>query len=451
MLHDLLLVAIRNVGRNKRRSMITIFTVFIGVVVAVSTRGLLNGLQGEIRANLTRKMHGDLQVHKRGYQDSLESQPFKLLLPYDDAAIAQYAAAKDADGKTILSAMSPRLRVMGLLNHQRTQTTTPVMITALDAAKELIVCPRLADAVQQGSMIDPAKEKFSANVPENVDKLGEAPTLDGSGSATPITAAPAGDFHQIMVTPSLMRGLGAALGDEIVVLFQDESNMQQALVAHIVAVVDPGIPGMSARMAWMDYATIARILGVTARASEIAFATAPGIDAIAAQASLARAAGEGKVVETWQELGGLLRDAMALQNVIFTAVLAILFTIVIAAIVNTSLMTVMERTREIGTLMAFGYRRRHIVFLFLTEAAVIGGLGGVIGVVFATLGVALLDWHGVAVHLPGQDIATVLRPNVTPVFIVFVLLLSITAALISGLMPAYRASRMKPVQALSSN
>ena len=66
---DLIKVAIRNVSRNRRRTFITILTVFLGVVVSTATRGLLNGLQAEIRSNLTRKMHGDLQVHKRGYQD----------------------------------------------------------------------------------------------------------------------------------------------------------------------------------------------------------------------------------------------------------------------------------------------------------------------------------------------------------------------------------------------
>jgi ABC-type lipoprotein release transport system permease subunit len=64
---DLIRVAIRNVGRNKRRALITMITVFIGVFVSVGIRGLLNGLQEEIQSGLTRKMHGDIQIHQIGY------------------------------------------------------------------------------------------------------------------------------------------------------------------------------------------------------------------------------------------------------------------------------------------------------------------------------------------------------------------------------------------------
>jgi ABC-type antimicrobial peptide transport system permease subunit len=61
---DLIKVAVRNVGRNTRRALITIITVFIGVFVVVGIRGLLDGLQNEIKSGLTRKMHGDIQIHR---------------------------------------------------------------------------------------------------------------------------------------------------------------------------------------------------------------------------------------------------------------------------------------------------------------------------------------------------------------------------------------------------
>jgi ABC-type antimicrobial peptide transport system permease subunit len=83
-----------------------------------------------------------------------------------------------------------------------------------------------------------------------------------------------------------------------------------------------------------------------------------------------------------------------------------------AAIVNISLMTVMERTREIGSLMALGYRRKHILTLFLVESVVIGGLGGVLGLMTGILGIGILNFSGLSVKLPGQVIATTLYPTV---------------------------------------
>lgn len=440
---DLWKVSLRNVGRNKRRSLITIITVFIGVVVVTGTRGLLNGLQGEFRSALTGKVHGDLQIHRRGYQDSLESNPYNILIRYD-AGLQQ----KLRDQRDIV-AFSPRLRVMGLLNHQKSQVSTPVFITGIDPEQELKVCPRLQDAVQLGQMMDPQKEESSTAAP--AEDLEEAVGLDGRASMTVEEAGPkAGGYHQIMVTPSLQRGLKAEIGDEIVLLLQDRNNMQQAVIARLVGVVDYGLPNMNARMAWMDFRTLQTTLHLDEETSEIAFRVRDQGRVDAIKDELSRSLASEYFVETWLDLSPFFRDIMGLQNIVFGAVLVIIFVIVIAAIVNTSLMTVMERTREIGTLMALGYRRKHILLLFLGEASVIGLTGGVAGVVFVAILMSILGRVGIVMKLPGQQVATVLYPEVQPTFIALVLGLAVGSALVAGLLPAWRASRMKPVQALGS-
>lgn len=441
---DLWKVSLRNVGRNKRRSLITIITVFIGVVVVTGTRGLLNGLQGEFRSALTGKVHGDLQIHRRGYQDSLESNPYNILIRYDEPL--QRKLKDQAD----IVAFSPRLRVMGLLNHQKSQVSTPVFITGIDPEQELKVCPRLQDAVQFGQMMDPRKEESSTAAP--AEDLEEAVGLDARASTPePQADGPkAGGFHQIMVTPALQRGLKAAIGDEIVLLLQDRNNMQQAVIAQLVGVVDYGLPNMNARMAWMDFRTLQKTLHLDEETSEIAFRVRDQGRVDAIRDELSRVLDSEYFVETWLDLSPFFRDIMGLQNIVFGAVLVIIFVIVIAAIVNTSLMTVMERTREIGTLMALGYRRKHILLLFLGEASVIGLTGGIAGVVFVAILMSILGRVGIVMKLPGQQVATVLYPQVQPAFIALVLGLAVGSALVAGLLPAWRASRMKPVQALGS-
>jgi len=145
----------------------------------------------------------------------------------------------------------------------------------------------------------------------------------------------------------------------------------------------------------------------------------------------------------------LLRDAMRLQNAVFAVVLGIVFIIVIAAIVNTSLMTVMERTREIGTLMALGYKRRHILLLFLAESAAIGLGGGVTAMALAGGLLAWLGARGIPFTLPGQTVSTVIFPVASASFLVLALLLAVASAVVAAFVPAYSASRMKPVEALS--
>lgn len=439
---DLLRVALRNVGRNKRRSLITALTVFTGVLVIAGTRGLLNGLQDEIRSALSQKMHGDVQLHKAGYQDSIDASPYKVMFRFDDALQQKL---RDTPGVT---AWSPRLRVLGLLNHQKSQTTVPVMIQAFDSAAEAKVCPRLPASILQGDMLDSAAERM-ARVQRD-DDFAEAQFLDSGGPPVKSRAARnTTGSHRILVTPGLFRGFQAAIGDEVVLLLQDKNNMQQAVVAQIAGVLDYGLPNAQNRMIWMDAGTLAKTLSLTNEISELAISVDRQVTAEAMKTLLQERAGGGLVAETYLDITGFLRDAMALQNAIFNAIVAIVFLIVVFAIVNTSLMTVLERTREIGTIMALGYQRKHILFLFLAESAAIGVSGGVMALLVVVTGIGYLGFSGIRFALPGQVNTTVLYPVVSTLFLAGVLAMALVSAIAAAFLPAYKASHMKPVEALS--
>lgn len=445
-MRDLIKVSIRNVGRNKRRTLITVITVFIGVAMITGIRGLLNGLQNEIRSDLTRKLHGDLQIHKMGYKDSLEINPFQYLLEWNPQ-VEQKLLETEA-----VTFASPRFRVAAMLNHQKSQNTTSVFITAIDSKKELEVCPRFAQSIVDGAMLDSQKEGDLKQRSLNTDSLEDAVGLDESPiQSVQVENIQSNSFHQIMLTPTLMRGLNATVGDEVVLLLQDQFRMQQALVATIVGVVDFAVPNANAKMAWLDLKTVQGILGHQNEVSEIALRTADAVDERLAFSEVSATLSDDEFLETWQDLGGFLRDAINLQNVIFDTILVIVFAIVISAIVNTSLMTVMERVREIGTLMALGYKRIHIVSMFLIEASVIGLFGGLAGIVFSVSVLVIANSKGIDFTLPGQTLSTVLYPSTSPAFVVFILFVAIVSPIVASLVPALRASRMRPVQALSSN
>jgi len=121
-------------------------------------------------------------------------------------------------------------------------------------------------------------------------------------------------------------------------------------------------------------------------------------------------------------------------------------------ITNTMFVSVMERTREIGILKALGYRPRQIMGMFLSEAILSGVVGGVGGTI---LGYALSFMIGGALPMsggfgpPGQTrSSTTLTPVFTPELIAFSLLFPIGIAVLAGLYPAWRASRMNAVVAL---
>ena len=107
---------------------------------------------------------------------------------------------------------------------------------------------------------------------------------------------------------------------------------------------------------------------------------------------------------------------------------------------NTMLMSVLERTREIGVLRALGWRRRQVVGMILQEALALGAVGGVCGII---LGLGL-TWG--TTQIPG--IGGMLKTSYSPELFAQALAVALVTGALGGLYPAWRATRMRPVEAL---
>jgi len=117
-------------------------------------------------------------------------------------------------------------------------------------------------------------------------------------------------------------------------------------------------------------------------------------------------------------------------------------------LMNIMLVSVTQRTREIGVEKALGARRRHIFFQFLAEALTITLMGGLFGIILAylvSISVGRLTlYSAMAKHAEAGDIRLVLNPTI---LLVSVLIL-MAVGLVSGMVPAIRASRLDPIEAL---
>ena len=107
---------------------------------------------------------------------------------------------------------------------------------------------------------------------------------------------------------------------------------------------------------------------------------------------------------------------------------------------NTMLMSVLERTREVGVLRALGWRKRRVLGMIARESLVLGAVGGACGIL---LGVGLGALIGLAPGVYGA-----LKPLYTPRSFALALIVGVIAGVVGGLYPAWRATRMKPVEAL---
>jgi putative ABC transport system permease protein len=107
---------------------------------------------------------------------------------------------------------------------------------------------------------------------------------------------------------------------------------------------------------------------------------------------------------------------------------------------NTMLMSVLERTREIGVLRALGWRKRRVLAMILRESLVLGAVGGVCGII---MGLALGRLIGLAEGMWGS-----MEMAYTPLIFAQAAVVALIAGVAGGLYPAWRATRMPPVEAL---
>jgi len=129
----------------------------------------------------------------------------------------------------------------------------------------------------------------------------------------------------------------------------------------------------------------------------------------------------------------------------------IVLTITATVIVNTLIMAVYERTREIGILSAIGMKSRRIMAMFLAESTILALGGVVMGVILGYLAVRGININGFYVGdmgLSGFLIGNTIYANLTPRDAVNLTIMAFVVTLLAGLYPAILAARMEPVQAL---
>jgi putative ABC transport system permease protein len=154
---------------------------------------------------------------------------------------------------------------------------------------------------------------------------------------------------------------------------------------------------------------------------------------------------------TWEEIGGPFLGGLIVNRVVGGILHAVLAIIAAAGVLNTALMSVFERTREIGTIRAVGSRRSRVVALFLLEGLFLGIAGAVLG---ALAGAGLVRWfslHGIPAFSEAQRYSyggDYLYPTLAWGDLVSVPLLMIGVSVLASLGPALMAARLRPAEAL---
>lgn len=409
-------VAFRNVTRNVKRTTLTALAVFIGLTVAITVRGLLNGLQTGIKDQITRAETGDVQIHHDQFKDSPDMMPLDLNITLDAAFTKQVFSNPE------VRAMAGRIVFGGLINNEDQTVTTTYFARGIDSENEDKVNPLMKDNLFKGRMPRPAKKET--------------------------------DVKEIVVTKQLAKMLKLKIGSEIMLTGKTLEGSMAASDVKVVGIFELKLATMNRRMVLMHLKSAQLMLHMGNRVTEIVVdikdASRSEAVAVALQKMLT---GKGfKVqVDAWEEIAKMYSTIMQLQNVVFAVISAVLFILVLTGIINTMLMTVYERVREIGTMMAMGVKRRRVLMMFLFESICIGLIGSVLGVIAGSSIVALLNRKGIVFVLPGSEGTVVVLPSVTPTFVLLSVALALVGALLAALYPAWRASKLRPAEAIRSS
>ncbi len=403
MLATLIRLAFRNVTRNRRRTALAAAAVFFGVFSLVCIRGGLNGVQAAQRDAMVMRYTGAIQVHRKGYMAQVLGSPLSLVLDPTPALLARIRQVPHVSG------VSARLVFGAMLNAN--DKTTMTLVTAYDPAAERAVCPRRFDELAGGN---------------------------------PVT-------HKGDILPSgnLARRLQWQTGAVGAVLAGDVDGVLNALEVTLSGTAGlPNALGVEQRTAQMHLLQADELLRTGGKVTELAVAVDDmrRVDAVAT--ALRAMLGPDFEVHTWGDLAPQLVGEERNQEIVFGLFVFIFIVAALVGITNTLLVNMLERTREIGTMLAMGARRARILTLFVLEGVALGMVGCTAGVVAGTALVETLGVLGIHLSYVGGGVLHI-YPFTKPPQAVALTLLCALGAVVASWVPARKASRLTPAQALS--
>jgi putative ABC transport system permease protein len=404
----LLKIAARNVLRNKRRSTITFIGIGMGLVMIIIFQGVIGGMDTQITDNFIRAQAGHIQIHAQGYAKKARLFSLDARLGDPDALAEKVRTVPGVND------VAQRIRFGALIGTRR--ESLRVLGLAIQPDQERRI-GTLSDVIVSGSYLN--------------DQTGYA-----------------------LIGKQLADDLGLKDGDVLTIVANTASGALNAIDAEIRGIFYTGYSQLDSATVVLDLTDAQTLLDMKGQVTELAIMldNIDRTDAVAAK--LAMLLADDRIeIETWKETGAAIWQLLQLRRWILGVISIIVIVIAALGIANTMLMSVFERTREIGTLMALGTTPREILALFLAESAIIGAAGGLVGSALGGTVVKVLSIVGIKPPISFSNVVD--APLGTTIYASFswatlglFFAMAALVAMLSALYPAFLASRQEPMTAL---
>jgi len=404
-LRIILRLAWRNLWRNHRRTLIMLAAIVIGVWAMIFMTALMRGMVDDMVKDGVSVLPGHVQIHHPDFRD--------------DPTITNVIAPPSGELLEVLSrpevvAWATRVRVPAVISSER--DTRGVTLVGIEPERERGISFVAAD-VTEGRFLESR------------------------------------DDRGLVVGRKLVEKLETGLGKRVVIMSQDPENEIADRGFRIVGIFDSKLAQYEEGYVFGGEGTIQDLLGVGDAISEVAILGADYRDVEGLHRMVADAAGPEVEVLPWNELDSYLGSMLAVMDGFVVVWIVVVFLALSFGLVNTLVMAVFERVREIGLMLALGMTPRNILSQILAESILLLVIGLAIGNLAAWAAIEPLK-DGIDVSIVGEGMeyfgaASMLYPALYLKDVVLANVIVIVLGFFASLSPAWRASRYDPVRAIT--
>jgi|GEM_PF-1521112 lipoprotein-releasing system permease protein len=473
-------IAWRNLGRNRRRTLITGLALTVGTSLCVLSYGLIDGLSRDLVRSLTRYDLGHIQAHEKEYP---RRRALNLTLPTPQKTLARIASTKGVIGAS--------MRVYGNALVSADHKSEGAQLVGVDPNREVkvtILHERLVDGRYldgeptpwpKGQKLSEGEKKKDQALTAQAedDALAELDALPSIGEEKKAAISPATDAsanrrdtlelaRKISPAPSrsprvimgqgLAKRLKVKKGDKIFAIGYTVDGLTSEVYFEVVGIYHTGTELYDRNRIYLHIADLQRYMGLAGRAHEIA-----AIVAESAQASKIAGIIQGQesnpetTIRDWETIRPDIKNLLELNEASTLITIFIIFIVATLGVVNTMLMAVFERTREFGMLKALGMSGGRVLWMVVVETTFLVIAGAMVGTLvgtgfnlyFAHYGIELTS-RGDGFSMGGLGIDPVLRAKLTWRGAIMPTAVLSLSCFIGSFYPAWRAARKAPASGM---
>lgn len=400
----ILKIAWKNVWRSKGRSMVVMGSIVVGIWALIFGTGFMNGFMESYMADVINHDVSNFQIHHPEFKKDYD---VKLYIPKGDEKVAEIRSWPG------VQAVTSRIIINGMISSSR--KGSGVQIRGINVEEEALAT-RLDSLVKEGAFFEGIKR------------------------------------NPIIIGEKLASELKVKLRSKVVLTFNDANGDLTAAAFRIVGIVKSSSVKINETYAFVRKQDLYKLLSNGEQIHEIAVVTDQQTDE-EILASNYNAKYTGDKAETWKEIAPELAFMQEMYSQSLYILLVIIMLALVFGIVNTMLMAVLERMRELGMLMAIGMNKIRVFFMVVIETIYLSIIGAPVGLLISWLTIKYyrnvgVDLTNYSEGLESFGYSSILYPYVQADAYITVTVGVIITAIIGALYPAWKAIKLNPVEAL---